>query len=198
MGAVGALWSFSPIKLGRRGLAWGSGVTEGLAVVPARARAVPVFSHFPSVLRKEICQHSWKKAGVHCWCPLEPSLEAFVGKPEGCSGEVCWAQQLLHVGPLSLHPQFWGGHPSIPEQLRVGSPDWEMSVVQGFLVLRVVMPERGVSPPVPQTLCQPGCQVPTRAAALPVSNTFLGRSQLAPTLLPDCHLLHLHPCCTCL
>lgn len=33
------------------------------------------------MFRKEISQHSWKKAGEHCWSPLEPSLEAFVGKP---------------------------------------------------------------------------------------------------------------------
>lgn len=189
MGAVGALWSFSPIKLGWRGLAWGSGVTEGLTVVPVKARALPVFSHFQSVFRKEICQHSWKKAGEHCWCPLEPSLEAFAGKPERCSREVCWGHRLSSPSsdPLPCIPQFLRGHPSFTTAQR-GEP-WLRNVCgAGVSCAKGGNTWNWGEALYPRLSASTG----TRAAALPVPNTFLGRSQLGPTLHPDYHLVPLH------
>lgn len=76
MRAVWTLWSFSPIKLGLGGLTWRAELWGGSCCRPplsAKARTMPVFSHFPCVFGNRLSLHSWKQAGEQHWCHLQPA-----------------------------------------------------------------------------------------------------------------------------
>lgn len=71
------------------------------------------------------------------WCPLEPSLGAFVGKPERCCGEVCWAQQLSpsRSDPVPCISQFWEGTPHSQHSSEWGALAEKCPWCRGFLCL---------------------------------------------------------------
>lgn len=81
-----------PIKLDSRGLAWKAGQRGGSHCrlpLSAKARAVPVFSHFSCVFGNELSPRSWRRAGECCWCHLRQAwglLEVlWAGLEPGCT-----------------------------------------------------------------------------------------------------------------